>query len=154
MNDPTYKEIDLWVREELSQHGEWLVDRFIEALERGGHVVSGNLADSFDYQTGSEGGAQTLTVSFLTYGRLAEVRSRRSRAAASAPASAPGGFAAGNNRRVWAKKNHRPKRVQWYNRNRYAGYGRLIRRLTAGMSDAELQRIRGILEQAKADFAR
>ena len=28
--------------------------------------------------------------------------------------------------------------------------GRLIRRLTAGMSDAELQRIRGILEEAKA----
>ena len=40
--------------------------------------------------------------------------------------------------------------MQWYNKNRYAGYGRLIRRLTAGMSDAELQRIRGILEEAKA----
>ena len=39
--------------------------------------------------------------------------------------------------------------VQCYNRNRYAGYGRLIRRLTAGMSEAELQRIRGILEEAK-----
>ena len=31
--------------------------------------------------------------------------------------------------------------------------GRLIRRLTAGMSDAELARIRGILERAKADLA-
>ena len=54
---------------------------------------------------------------------------------------------------VWGKKNHRPKKVQWYNKNRYVGYGRLIRRLTAGMSDAELQRIRGILQRAKADFA-
>lgn len=152
MTDPTYQEIDRWVREELSQHGEWLIDRFIEALEQGGHVNTGDLADSFNYQTGTEGGAQTLTVSFFTYGRLAEVRSRRSKSAASAPASAPAGSASGNNRRVWAKRNHRPKRVQWYNRNRYAGYGRLIRRLTAGMSDAELQRIRGILEEAKADL--
>ena len=145
--DISYKEIDLWVREELSQHGEWLVDRFIEALERGGNVDTGALAESFDYSTGTEGGAQVLTVSFLTYGRLAEIRSRRSRKIA------PTGFPGGNNRSAWAKKNHRPKRVQWYNKNRYAGYGRLIRRLTAGMSDAELQRIRGILERAKADLA-
>ena len=58
------------------------------------------------------------------------------------------------NHEVWTKKNHRPKKVQWYNKNRYAGYGRLIRRLSAGMSDAELARIRGILQSAKADFAK
>ena len=138
---PSYQEIDLWVREELSQHGEWLVDRFIEALERGRNVDTGALIDSFDYATGSEQGAQVLTVSFLTYGRLAEIRSRRAKSAERFPRS--------NNRSAWAKKNHRPKRVQWYNKNRYAGYGRLIRRLTAGMSDAELKRIRGILEEAK-----
>ena len=147
MAEISYKEIDLWVREELSQHGEWLVDQFVEALERGGHVVSGDLIDSFDYRTATEQGAQTLTVSFLTRGRLMEVAGRRRRKSAS------GGFPGGNNRSAWAKKNHRPKRVQWYNKNRYAGYGRLIRRLTAGMSDAELQRIRGILERAKADLA-
>jgi len=142
MKEASYQEIDLWVREELSQHGEWLVDRFIEALERGRNVDTGALIDSFDYATGSEQGAQTLTVSFLTYGRLAEVRSRHSR-------TVPDASPSGKNRSVWARKNHRPKRVQWYNKNRYAGYGRLIRRLTAGMSDAELKRIRGILEEAK-----
>ena len=144
MDDISYKEIDLWVREELSQHGEWLVDRFIEALEKGGHVVSGDLLDSFDYQTGQGyDGSQTLTVSFLTYGRLAEVASRRRRKSTNEQ----------KNHNVWGKKNHKPKKMQWYNKNRYAGYGRLIRRLTAGMSDHELQRIRGILNQAKADFA-
>ena len=139
----SYKEIDLWVREELSQHGEWLVDRFIEALEKGGHVDTGALVESFDYQTGTEQGAQTLTVSFNTYGRMMEVAARRRKQH----------LKESQNQKVWAKKNHRPKRVQWYNKNRYAGYGRLIRRLTAGMSDAELQRIRSILEQAKADLA-
>lgn len=143
MKEASYQEIDLWVREELSQHGEWLVDRFIEALERGRNVDTGALIDSFDYTTGSEQGAQTLTVSFLTYGRLAEVRSRRRKQHLKEQ----------QNHNVWARKNHHPKRVQWYNKNRYAGYGRLIRRLTAGMSDHELQRIRGIIDEQKARFA-
>lgn len=144
--DASYKELDLWIREVLWQHGEWLVDRFIEALERGHNIDTGNLVDSFDYRVsaGSPGGAQVLDVTFPLYGRLAEVRSRR--------ASRSGRFPRSGNSQAWAKKNHRPKRVQWYNKNRYAGYGRLIRRLTAGMSEAELKRIRGILEQAKADF--
>lgn len=145
MNDISYQELDLWIREELSQHGEWLVDRFVEALERGGHVDSGALADSFDYRTTTEQGAQVLEVSFLTYGRLAEVRSRHTRSAER--------FSSSGNHAAWGSRNHRPKRMQWYNKNRYAGYGRLIRRLTAGMSDAELKRIRGILERAKADLA-
>lgn len=144
MDNISYKEIDLWIREELSQHGEWLVDRFVEALEKGGHVVSGDLVDSLDYQTGADGGAQALTVTFLTYGRLMEATARRRKQKAA--------FAKKNGE-VWVSKNRKPKKVQWYNRNRYAGYGRLIRRLTAGMSDYELQRIRGILNQARADFA-
>ncbi|SEF42333.1 hypothetical protein SAMN05216354_0359 [Xylanibacter ruminicola] len=144
MDDISYKEVDLWVREELSQHGEWLIDRFVEALEKGGNVVSGDLLDSFDYQTGSEGGAQTLTVSFLTYGRLAEVMSSRRKKQQKI---------AKKNGDVWGRKNHSPKKVKWYNKNRYAGYGRLIRRLTAGMSDHELQRIRGIIEKQKVKLA-
>ena len=144
MDDISYKELDLWVREELSQHGEWLIDRFVEALEKGGNVVSGDLLDSFDYQTGSEGGAQTLTVSFLTYGRLAEVMSSRRKKQQKITKK---------NGDVWGRKNHSPKKVQWYNKNRYAGYGRLIRRLTAGMSDQEFQRIRGIIEKQKVKLA-
>ena len=136
-----YKEIELFIREELSQHGEWLIDRFIEALEKNRNIDSGALIESFDYQTGTEGGAQTLTVSFLTYGRAMEIGGRRRKQRMKE-----------QNHKVWAKKNHRPKRVQWYNKNRYAGYGRLIRRLTAGMSDDELQRIRGILERAKREL--
>lgn len=80
----------------------------------------------------------------MTYGRAMEVMGRRRKRKA---------VWAKKNGDVWGKKNRRGKKVQWYNRNRYAGYGRLIRRLTAGMSDAELQRIRGILNQAKQDLA-
>ena len=144
MDDISYKEIDLFVREELSQHGEWLIDRFIEALERGKPPPPPPPSGSFNYETSSGyDGSQQLTVSFLTYGRLTEVMSRRRKQRVKDQ----------KNHGVWEKKNHQPKKVAWYNKNRYAGYGRLIRRLTAGMSDHELQRIRGILNQAKADFA-
>lgn len=144
MDDISHKEIDLFVREELSQHGEWLVDRFAEALEKNRNVDSGQLLESLNYETstGHDGSAQ-LTVSFMTYGRMMEVMGRRRKQHLKEQ----------QNHGVWAKKNRPAKKVEWYNRNRYAGYGRLIRRLAAGMSDAELQRIRGILTQAKADFA-
>lgn len=137
MNNISYKELDLWIQEELSQHGEWLVDRFIEAIEKNKNIDTGALIDSMDYRTSTAlDGSAALDVSFNLYGRMAEVRSRRLKNQA-------------KNQEVWARRNHRHKKVQWYNRNRYAGYGRLISRLTAGMSDAELQRIRGILEYAK-----
>lgn len=141
MEEYNYKEIELFIREELSQHGEWLIDRFIEALEGNRNIVTGELVESFDYTatgTGPDGGI-TMGVSFLTRGRAMEIMGRRRKQAA-------------KNQEVWAKKNHRPKKVQWYNKNRYAGYGRLIRRLTAGISDDELKRIRGILERAKQDL--
>ncbi len=57
------------------------------------------------------------------------------------------------NGETWGKKTRRGKKVEWYNKNRYGGYGRLIRRLTAGMSEQEQQRIRGILQSAKGKFA-
>ena len=144
MEEASYKEIDLFVQEELSQHGEWLVDRFAEALERNKNIDSGQLLESLDYQTDTQHGEQTLTVSFMMYGRVMEAVGRRRKRRAKE----------GTNSRVWAKRNRMPgKKVEWYNRNRYAGYGRLIRRLTAGMSDDELQRIRGILQRAKDNFA-
>ena len=144
MEEYSYKEVDLFIREELSQHGEWLVDRFAEAIERNKNVDTGQLLESLNYETGADHlGNFTLSVSFMTYGRAMEIVARRRKQHLKEQ----------QNRGVWATKNHRPKKVQWYNKNRYAGYGRLVARLTAGMSDHELQRIRGILERAKADFA-
>lgn len=148
MEEYTYQEIELFIREELSQHGEWLIDRFIDALERGGNVLSGDLIDSFDYGVTSKGadGSIEMDISFLTYGRLSEVMARRRKRNHSAEGS--------NRSKTFAGRNHRPKKVEWYNRNRYAGYGRLIRRIAAGMSDIELQRIRGILLEAKKNLSK
>ena len=99
--------------------------------------------DSFDFETGQGYDIlQALNITFHSYGRLTEVMSRRHKQREKKK----------KNYHVWGKKSHKPKKVQWYHKNRYTGYGRLIRRLTAGISDHELQCIRGILNQAKTDF--
>lgn len=143
MSEYSYKEVNLFIKEELSQHGEWLIDRFADALEKNKNIDTGQLLESLNYDTGEDHqGNFTLSISFMTYGRAMEVMARRRKAKLKDP----------QNHNVWAKKNHKPKKVQWYNKNRYAGYGRLIRRLTAGMSEDELKRIQGILTEAKNNF--
>ena len=144
MEEYDYKEIELFIREELSQHGEWLIDRFIEALERNENVDTGQLVESFNYTSSklNPDGSIEMGISFMTYGRVMEIGGRKRKKRLKEE----------KNAQVWAKKNRRPKKVEWYNRNRFAGYGRLIRRLSAGMSDDELRRIRGILQRAKQDF--
>ena len=144
MEEYDYKEIELFIREELSQHGEWLIDRFIEALERNENVDTGQLVESFNYTSSklNPDGSIEMGISFMTYGRVMEIGGRKRKKRLKEE----------RNAQVWAKKNRRPKKVEWYNRNRFAGYGRLIRRLSAGMSDDELRRIRGILQRAKQDF--
>ena len=143
MSGYSYKEVNLFIQEELSQHGEWLIDRFADALEKNKNIDTGQLLESLNYDTDEDHqGNFTLSISFMTYGRAMEVMARRRKAKLKDP----------QNHDVWAKKNHKPKKVQWYNKNRYAGYGRLIRRLTAGMSEDELKRIQGILTEAKNNF--
>lgn len=143
--DYTEKEIQAFVEEQLRDHGEWLTRRFRGALEKNRNRNTGTLigslsGDSFEVRP-SQGGA-TLAIDILEYGRLMEIGGRKRRLKQ-------------KNHDVWERRNHRPKgkRVDWYNKNRYGGYGHLVRTLTAGMTDAELDRIRGILQRAKDDFA-
>ncbi len=84
-----------------------------------------------------------MTISFLIYGRLTEIMARRRKRNRTADS---------NRSQAFSSRNHRPKKVEWY--NRYAGYGRLIRRIAAGMSQQELQRIRGILNEAKQNLSK
>lgn len=142
----TDKEIQAFVESQLKEHGEWLTRRFREALEKNKNKQSGRLIGSlsdggFSVRP-SEGGA-TLAIDILEYGRLMEIGGRKRKIAA-------------KNHDVWGQRN-RPKgkkRVQWYNKNRYGGYGYLIRSLSAGMTEDELKRIRGIIEEQKKNFAK
>ena len=139
----TEKEIQTFVMEQLKEHGEWLTRRFREALEKNKNRETGTLIGSMQgkgFSVKPEADGATLAIDILEYGRLMEIGGRRRRIAA-------------RNHDVWGKKNRaKGKKTLWYNKNRYGGYGYLVRSLSAGMSDAELQRIRGIIEEQKQKF--
>ena len=142
MAEASYKEVNEFIRRELDRHGEWLVDRFIEQLERNGNVVSGYLLENLNWSLidPGNGSAAALEVELPEYGRFFEIAGRKRRERVSKmPQSV--------NRIVWGIKNRptKQKPTKWYNINMYKGLGRLISRLSAGMTDDELKRIRAAM---------
>ena len=136
--DYTDKEIELFLESQLKEHGEWLTKRFREKLEKNKNRSSGRLIGSMqgrNFSVRPNDGGATLAIDILEYGRLMEIGGRKRKLAT-------------RNRRVWEKKNHTPrgrKQTQWYNKNMYGGLGWLIRTITAGIGEEELQRIRDII---------
>ena len=59
------------------------------------------------------------------------------------------------NRTVWGMKANRnpvKKNTRWYAKNMYGGLNRLISRVMYGLSDAEIARLKGILENRKLNY--
>lgn len=50
------------------------------------------------------------------------------------------------NREVWGIRQNTNKKNRWYARNMYGGLNRLIGRVMYGLSDHEIARLKGILE--------
>lgn len=143
MEEASYKEVNEFIRRELDKHGEWLVDTFVEQLEKNGNVITGQLLDSLNwtlYDPG-DGSAAGLEVGFETYGRFFEIRSRESRI------RKKNAMPLNTNKIVWGMKENKPrkKRTRWYAKNMYGGLGKLVSRLSAGISDDELARIRRVM---------
>jgi len=133
---------NLWIQEMMDQHGEWLCDRFRDALERNKNVDTGNLMESIAYETKLTAfGYTTLRVKFFDYGRAFEIagyqKNKKSK------------FGVNTNRDIWGIKENREKKrsknTRWYSVNMYAGLSSLVARIAAGMTEAERTRILGIL---------
>lgn len=133
----------LFIQEELSQHGEWLVDALTEAIEKRGLMRTENLLDSVDYKTFNSGQNPGVRVSFFSYGRAFEIAGRKK----------INRHSADTNKMIWNMKQNRhsiKKNTQWYARNMYGGLNKLISRVMYGLSDVEIARLKGILENRKA----
>lgn len=133
------KELEMFIRSELSQHGKWLVERFQEALKKNGNVDTGTLLGSLHFTTArtSSDGSTSIGIGFETYGRAMEIAGRKRKKQART-----------NRATAWGKRNKRAKKVSWYNKNKYKGYGMLAARLSAGIGEDELKRIKSILAEA------
>lgn len=132
----------LFIEEELSQHGEWLYDVLSEAIEKRKLIETGSLQESVDYSSFKSGKNPGLRVSFLSYGRCVDIDAyKRNR------------HHVNMNREVWGIRQNRIRRknTKWYARNMYGGLNRLISRVMYGLSDVEVERLKGILENRKSN---
>lgn len=127
---------DLFVREVLDTHGEYLVDLLQDSIEEKKLRITDKLIDSLDYKVVKRGGNYVLEVSFLGYGRAVEIawhKSKRMRRMGEP---------------VSGRELRRAKRkdTRFYARNVYGSINRLLGRMASEYSDAEIARLKGILE--------
>ena len=118
----------LHIEEQLSIFGEELCDELAEAIEKRKLIRSGDLIDSLKYNAFKKGNNPGLRVSFVDYGRYVDIQ----------------GYArdktkVNTNRELWGIKDNslKKKRKRWYASNMY------------GLSDREIARLKGILENRK-----
>lgn len=142
----SYKEVNEFIKRELDKHGEWLVKEFVYNLTKNGNIDTGTLINSlthetFDPENGAVGMKITSDAENTLYGRFFEIAGRK-RKVSKMPVNV--------NRIVWGIRNRPTKRkkTRWYNKTMFEGFGSLVARLSAGISDDELRRIRKAMAES------
>lgn len=125
----------LFIEEELSQFGEELCDALSDALAKQKLIESGSLLDSLNYSSFKEGKNPGQRMSFYSYGRCVDMAGYKRNK-----------IQVDTNREVWGIRSNTNKKNRWYARNMYGGLNRLISRVMYGLSDYEIERLKGILE--------
>ena len=125
----------LWMQEELSKFGEDTVDMLIEQVEKHKMILSGTLIESFNYSSFMEDENPGQRINFATYGRYVDIGAyRKSKTSVD------------TKRLLWGIKENRKVNKKWYARNMYRLLGRLQSRIMYCLSEKELARLKGILE--------
>lgn len=128
---------DLFVREVLDTHGEYIVDLLQESIESKKLRLTDELLESLDYKVTKRGGDYVLQISFLSYGRAVEIQFFKSKRV----------------RRENSEKNKsadfrraKKKDTRFYAKNVYGSINRLLGRMSSEYSDQEIARLKGILQ--------
>lgn len=147
--DGKYSDIELlFIREVLDQHGEFVVDKLQDEIEKLKLRDSDDLLNSLDYKTTNYGLDPVLQISFLSYGRAIEIRWHKMRKNRDM-------FQRSANRDVWGiqQKQKRRKKANWYARTAYGSVNRLLSILSTEYSEEERKRLKGILDRQKMKLA-
>ena len=127
----------LWMQEELSKFGEATVDMLIREIEKHKMNRSGNLTDSFNYRAFMDGDNPGQRIDFYKYGRFVDIGAYKRSSAVD------------TNRIIWGFKENRKVNKKWYARNMFKLLGRLQSRVMYCLTEQELARLKGILENRK-----
>lgn len=128
---------DLFVREILDTHGEYIVDLLQDSIEEKKLRITDELLESLDYKVVKREGDYVLQISFLSYGRAVEIqyyKSKRVRRENSEKQKS-------TDFRLAKKKDTR-----FYSKNVYGSINRLLGRMSSEYSDQEIARLKSILE--------
>lgn len=136
---------NLFVQEELDQHGEFLMDLLVEAIEAKDLVKTQALMESMYYTVNKREGNNSLTLNLFGYGRAIEIRYHTSKNSRKLEK-------VNTNQLLWKARGHevRKKRkdTRWYSHNVYGSLNRLFGRIAWGLSEQEKERLKKILEAA------
>lgn len=136
MEELSHDIIRLHFEETLSLHGEALVDVLADKLERNKLKRTENLLDSLSYDV-KKGEEPKLQISFKTYGRQVDrLGYKRNK------------HVVDINRDIWGLKENKMKKtkLRWYASMMNHDLYKLISRLSYGLGEDELARLKGILE--------
>ncbi len=133
----------LFIREALDQHGEYLNDLFTGAIEKKGLIDQGNLLSNIYYRVEKRGMSYVLAFTFKGYGRVIEIMYHKRRRNAIESIR--------KNLDVWntRAKQRRPRRkdTRWYARNLYGAQNKLIGHIMYGLTEDMSQRLRAIIQK-------
>ena len=128
---------DLFVKEILDTHGEYIVDLLQDSIEEKKLRLTDELLESLDYKVVKREGDYVLQISFLSYGRAVEIqyfKSKRNRRVT------------GDEQRSTDYRRAKKKDTRFYAKNVYGSINRLLGRMSSEYSDQEIARLKGILE--------
>jgi sporulation protein YlmC with PRC-barrel domain len=128
----------LFAMEVLDTHGEYIMDLMQESITDKNLRITDELIDSLNYKVQQRGNDYVLSVSFMSYGRAIEIalfKSKRLRREAKA----------GKNE-IKNLRRAKLKDTRFYTKNVYGSINRLLGRMSSEYSDAEIARLKGILE--------
>lgn len=144
--DITQKDIEFLFQEEvLDEHGKYLWELFIDTIDEKNIKVSEELLKSINFRIFKEGESRGLRVNFFDYGRFIEIRKHKKRKRNNPEPN--------TNALLWGIRNNRPEKrmkdTDWYSANAYGSLNRLISILMYELSDTEVARLKGILQNSK-----
>ena len=128
----------LFVEEVLDTHGEYVIDLLQDSIMEKGLMITDDLINSLNYKVEKRGNDYVLSISFLSYGRAVEILSNKSKRIRRKGKA--------GNKNAKALRRAKQKDTRFYAKNVYGSLNRLLGRMSSEYSDAEIARLKGIIQ--------
>lgn len=142
---------ELFVQEELDQHGEFVMDILVDAIQDMEIIDTENLLSQLRYTVAKRGYDWILQLAFPGYGRAVEIgyyKKSRKDFNVESNDQVKKLYGIQSSEDVMRKKEMRKvRKLNWYSKNVYGTLNKLYSQLSYGFSEEELQRLKKIIVQ-------